>query len=231
MEKKYELIKSHNDWYEIVALKDFTLITGETVKKGDKWGYVKSEKCLSHEGNCWIMHGARVEGTVSDNAVVQDSATVYGTVSGNAVVKDYAEVFPLALVTDNAVVKESQHIRCGVVTTDLLRYKLWSIALFTELGVTTICGKALLCTLGHETEDPNVYLINDKTTITIGKEFVATAENGFSRGFSLTTENILDENDQFNGYQIACLIDVKDIIDVQGGRATVKKFTPIHAEW
>jgi hypothetical protein len=36
MEKKYELIKSHNDWYEIVALKDFTLITGETVKKGDK---------------------------------------------------------------------------------------------------------------------------------------------------------------------------------------------------
>ncbi len=55
MEKKYELIEDKNGWFRVKSLKDFTLITGETVKKGDKGGHVKSEDCLSQEGLCWIM--------------------------------------------------------------------------------------------------------------------------------------------------------------------------------
>ena len=246
MEKKYELIKTHGESYYIIALKDFTLITGETVKKGDKGGYIKSEDCLSQEGLCWVMYGAHVEGTVSDNAVVkdnakvfgtvsdnavvQDSAIVYGTVSGNAVVKDNATVYYLALVTDDAVVKEHQQIRCGVVTTDLLRYKQWSHAMFAELGVTTVCEKALLCTSARGTEDPNVFFINDEQTVTIGKEFIATAENGFSQGIDLTTADIIEENGWLTSHMIVCLIDVNDIIDVQEGLVVVTKFVPICVE-
>jgi len=230
MEKKYELIDKEEHFYRVRALKDFTLITGETVKKGDKGGYIKSEDCLSQEGLCWVMYGAHVEGTVSDNAVVQDSAIVYGTVSGNAVVKDNATVYYLALVTDDAVVKEHQRICCGVVTTDLLRYKFWSRAMFAELGVTAVCGKALLCTSAYGTKGPNVFFINDKQTVTIGKEFIATAENGFSQGIDLTTADIIEENGWLTSHMIVCLIDVNDIIDVQEGLVVVTKFVPICVE-
>ena len=230
MEKKYELIDKEEHFYRVRALKDFTLITGETVKKGDKGGYIKSEDCLSQEGLCWVMYGAHVEGTVSDNAVVQDSAIVYGTVSGNAVVKDNATVYYLALVTDDAVVKEHQRICCGVVTTDLLRYKQWSRAMFAELGVTAVCGKALLCIPAYGVEEPNVFFINDEQTVTIGKEFIATAENGFSQGIGLTTADILEENGWLTSCMIVCLIDVDDIVDVQGGLVTVTKFVPICVE-
>lgn len=51
MEKKYELIKNYNDWFRVKALKDFTLITGEKVKKGDIGGYVLSSKICSKCGN------------------------------------------------------------------------------------------------------------------------------------------------------------------------------------
>jgi len=230
MEKKYELIDKREHSYRVRALKDFTLITGETVKKGDKGGRVESEKCLSHEGNCWIMDCAYVVGTVSDNAVVQDSAIVYGTVSGNAVVKDNATVYYLALVTDDAVVKEHQRICCGVVTTDLLRYKQWSRAMFAELGVTAVCGKALLCRTVRGVKGPNVFFINDEQTVTIGKEFIATAENGFSQGIDLTTADIIEENGWLTSHMIVCLIDVNDIIDVQEGLVVVTKFVPICVE-
>ena len=230
MEKKYELIKTYGEPYSIIALKDFTLITGEQIKKGDLGGFVKSEDCLSQDGLCWVMYGAHVKGTVSDNAVVQDSAIVYGTVSGNAVVKDNATVYYLALVTDDAVVKEHQRICCGVVTTDLLRYKFWSRAMFAELGVTAVCGKALLCIPAYGVEEPNVFFINDEQTVTIGKEFIATAENGFSQGIDLTTADIIEENGWLTSHMIVCLIDVNDIIDVQEGLVVVTKFVPICVE-
>ena len=230
MEKKYELIDKEEHFYRVRALKDFTLITGETVKKGDKGGYIKSEDCLSQEGLCWVMYGAHVEGTVSDNAVVKDNAKVFGTVSDNAVVQDSATVYYLALVTDDAVVKEHQRICCGVVTTDLLRYKQWSRAMFAELGVTAVCGKALLCIPAYGVEEPNVFFINDEQTVTIGKEFIATAENGFSQGIDLTTADIIEENGWLTSHMIVCLIDVNDIIDVQEGLVVVTKFVPICVE-
>ena len=93
MDKKYELIKDEDGLIRIRALKDFILITGETVKNGDIGGCVVSEKCLSQEGNCWIMDDAYVEGQVSGNAVIKDFAIVNGRVSENAVVKDHAAVY------------------------------------------------------------------------------------------------------------------------------------------
>jgi len=104
MDKKYELIKDEDGLIRIRALKDFILITGETVKKGDIGGCVVSEKCLSQEGNCWIMDDAYVEGQVSGNAVIKDFAIVNGRVSGNAVVKDCGYVS--GNVSGNAIVKD-----------------------------------------------------------------------------------------------------------------------------
>lgn len=107
MEKKYELIKTYGEPYSIIALKDFTLITGEQIKKGDIGGLVESEDCLSQDGLCWIIGGTIVYGKVSGNAVVKYPAMVYGAVSENAVVQDNAEIKQNAIVTGNAVIKGS----------------------------------------------------------------------------------------------------------------------------
>jgi len=162
MEKKYELIKTYGEPYSIIALKDFTLITGEQIKKGDLGGFVKSEDCLSQDGLCWVMNEATVEGKVSDNAVVQndveikqnaivtgnavikDSAIVEGTVSGNAVVQDRTYVGPNATVTGNAVVQADQYINYGVVTTDLLGTNDLLGMLYAEFGIVPKDGKVIL---------------------------------------------------------------------------------------
>jgi len=50
VEKKYELMMNEYGFNRVKALKDFTLITGETVKKGDLGGFVESEDNLSQGG-------------------------------------------------------------------------------------------------------------------------------------------------------------------------------------
>lgn len=115
MEKKYELTRVTDKMYYITALKDFTLITGEQIKKGDLGGLVESEDCLSQDGLCWIIGGTVVYGKVSGNAVVKFPAEVYGTVSENAVVQDDAEIKQNAIVTGNAVIKDSAIVE-GIVS-------------------------------------------------------------------------------------------------------------------
>lgn len=114
MEKKYKLTEESINYYgktlyRIEALKDFSKI-----KKGDKGGYVESEKNLSQLGNCWIHHDAKVYGVakVYGNAIVCDDAEVYGDadifddaeVYGNARVSGEANVFGYAHVFGNAKV-------------------------------------------------------------------------------------------------------------------------------
>ncbi|MBP7238382.1 MAG: polymer-forming cytoskeletal protein [Petrotogaceae bacterium] len=186
MEKKYELIKTYGEPYSIIALKDFTLITGEQIKKGDLGGFVKSEDCLSQDGLCWVMNEATVEGKVSDNAVVQndveikqnaivtgnavikDSAIVEGTVSGNAVVQDRTYVGPNATVTGNAVVQADQYINYGVVTTDLLGTNDLLGMLYAEFGIVPKDGKVILrmvMTRRYDEDDKVKYFfINERKT-------------------------------------------------------------------
>ena len=114
LEKKYKLTEESiiyfaRTLYRIEALKDFA-----NVKKGDKGGYVESDKNLSQEGDCWISGNAKVYGNaeVYNNAQVSDSAEVYGNakvycnaqVYGKALVYDYVEVYGNAEVYDNALV-------------------------------------------------------------------------------------------------------------------------------
>ena len=102
MEKKYKLTEESiyhlgKTLYRIEALESFS-----NVMKGDKGGYVESEKNLSQEGNCWIYNDARV----FDKAMIYDDAKVYGyaRVYGRAFVCGNAEVFDNAKVCDNAIV-------------------------------------------------------------------------------------------------------------------------------
>lgn len=113
--------------YRIEALKDF----GE-IKKGDKGGFIESEKNLTHDGNAWVSGNACVynNACVSDNACVYgdcyiyDSADIYGNakvcdnanvydnakVYGNACVYGDACVYDSACVSDNVWVSGSAHV-------------------------------------------------------------------------------------------------------------------------
>jgi len=176
MDKKYELIKDGYGWYMVKALKDFTLITGETIKKGEIGGSVTSEECLSQEGSCWIKDYGYVEGIVSGNAVVKDDAKIYGTVSGNAIIKGHGFVGPNATVTDNAVVQAWQRIRYGTVTTDLLGTKDWAGALYAEFGIVPEDGKVILYKKVFKTKFKNVFksIYNDDFHYLIGKKAIET---------------------------------------------------------
>ena len=75
----------------IQALKSFG-----KVKKNDVGGFIKSEKNLSHNGNCWVFDSAKVEG----NARVYGNARIYGDW---ALITKNAQVFENAVVTNGIV--------------------------------------------------------------------------------------------------------------------------------
>ena len=244
MDKKYELIKNEDGLIWIRALKDFILITGETVKKGDIGGCVVSEKCLSQEGNCWIMDYAYVSGKVSGNAIVKDFAKIYGKVSENAVIKDYARVCGIvsgnasvrdcacieknATATGNAVVQADQWIRYGIIATDLLGTNDLTGALYAELGIKPKNGKVILYKQVLNTNNPKIFKswYEPSFIYEIGKEAVETDvdENIIKscvKGLHFTSlESIC-----FQGGNtiLECEINVKDIITVQENKVRARK--------
>ena len=114
--KKYRLLKnqtrtSHNGLplYRIQAVVDIPLFN---IKAGDIGGFIASEACLSHMGNCWVFDSAAVvSGHVEGDARISESACVDGAtvsdsaiVSGNASVRDHAVVFEDAIISGSASV-------------------------------------------------------------------------------------------------------------------------------
>ena len=228
MEKKYELIKDKFGLTRIRALKDFTLITGETVKKGDLGGCVVSEDCFSQEGNCWVKDYTGVFGKVFGNAVVKNHSQVCGAVSGNAVVKDHGYVGVNATVTDNAILQAHQHIKFGTVTTDLLGTKDWIGALYAELGIVPNDNKIVLYKSVWSTDNPDVFKSDYRQNFLykIGK--ISRVRNvdedvfkSCARGLYLTTLNIAKN---YGGNTILeCEVDVDDIVTVQGSKVSTRK--------
>ena len=103
MEKKYRLTDETIEFsgvklHRIEALKDLSV-----VKKGDKGGFVQSEKKLSHDGDCWIFGNANVFG----DANVFGSAKVYGdaNVFGDAYVSGNANVYGSAKVSGDTTIR------------------------------------------------------------------------------------------------------------------------------
>jgi hypothetical protein len=228
MDKKYELLKVNNICYRVKALKDFTLITGEQIKKGDIGGYILSEDCLSQEGNCWIMDNSIVYGTVSGNAVIKDFAKVYGDVCGNAIVKDDGFVGTNTTVTDNAVVQTWQRIRYGTVTTDLLGTKDWAGALYAEFGIVPEDGKVILYKRVFKTKFKNVFksVYNDDFHYLIGKKAIETdvdedVMNECGKGLHFTSLEFISFH--IGNTIIECEVALEDIITVQNGKVRARK--------
>lgn len=110
--KKYKLTDEYitlgdKKFYRIEALKDFY-----DVKKGDKGGFIESEKNLSQINDCWVYDNAKVFGNarvfgdakVYENASISDIAEVFGVakINGNAKVFGNANVYGDAVVSDKA---------------------------------------------------------------------------------------------------------------------------------
>lgn len=109
MDKKYEILNIYG-CFIIKALKDFQLMTGKIIKKGDFGGRVDGEHNLSQEGNCWISCYAKAIGDsrVLDDAVLKDRSMAYGNskISGNAVMKDHSVAYGNVTVSGNAVMED-----------------------------------------------------------------------------------------------------------------------------
>ena len=108
MELKYKLtdetiIFKGITLYRIEALKDFS-----DVKKGDKGGFVESEKNLSQDGTCWVYDTAKIHG----NAVIFGNATVYGDaeVRGFVNIYDNAKVYGNSEIYDHAEIHGSAQV-------------------------------------------------------------------------------------------------------------------------
>lgn len=88
--------------YRIESLKDFRYVL-----KGEKGGFIESEKNLSQENDCWI----------GNDAMVFDDARVsgYAEVAQNAIVCGRSKVANNALVYGHAFVKDSYIIDDAVV--------------------------------------------------------------------------------------------------------------------
>ena len=249
MEKKYKVMKVGN-YYRIKALKDFQLITGEVVRKGDLGGLVYGEHNLSQEGNCWIgcNAGASKHSRVMDNAVMKDfsrafdNSTVSGnavmkdcscaynnsTISGNAVMKDYSWADGNSIITGNALLQADQHIKYGTVTTDLLGTKDWIGALYAELGVKPQNNKIVLYKKVWSTKDQDVFKSDYRRNFLykIGK--ISRAQNvdedifkSCTRGLHFTSLEFIND---YNGDTILeCEVEVSDIVTVQDNEVRARK--------
>ena len=92
-----ELKESEDE--KIKAIKSFN-----GIRKGSLGGWIESEDNLSQEGDCWILHEAKVfrKAKVSENAKVKDNACIYGNacVRGNAKISGNAEVYGNVCIYD-----------------------------------------------------------------------------------------------------------------------------------
>ena len=109
----------------IEALKDFT-----DVKKGDKGGFIESEKNLSQKGNCWIYDNA----IVYENAKIYENAGIYNNVNihGNAKIYGNARIYNNATIYGNSIIYENAKIYGNT--------KVYDNA--TIYGNVMICGSA-----------------------------------------------------------------------------------------
>ena len=249
MDKKYELIKE-NDYYRIKALKDFQLITGEVIRKGDLGGFVSGKYNLSQEGNCWIGYnaGACQKAKIMDNAVMKDFSRAFdnptlsgnvimedysltrdnATVSGNVVMKDFSWAKGDSIITENAVLQAYQHIKYGTVTTDLLGTKDWISALYAELGVVLNDNKVILYKKVWKTDDESVFKSDYHRNFLykIGK--ISRAQNvnedileHCARGLHFTS---LEFVNSYGGDTILeCEVEVPDIVTVQDSKVRARR--------
>lgn len=127
MRKKYRLTNETimcdgRTLHRIESLIDF----GD-VDKGDKGGFIESEKNLSHDDKCWVYDDAKVFG----NACVYELARVFNKaeVSGNAKVHGRAIIENRAIIHCDAEIYDSACVsECAVVVGSAKVYGCSAIA-------------------------------------------------------------------------------------------------------
>ena len=233
MEKKYELIETYcKGYYRIRALKDFQLITGQTVKKGNLGGRIHGEHNLSQEGNCWIHLNATAyqNSRIKDNAVMKDRSMAFdnSTICGNTVLKDWSEVHGNSTISENAVLQAYQHIQFGTVTTDLLGTKDWIGALYAELGIVPNDNKIVLYKRVWSTKDQDVFEsdYNRNFLYKIGETVVAEDVNEdifkpCTGGLHFTSLEFI--NKRKGNAILECEVEVSDIVTVQYDEVRTRK--------
>ena len=167
--KKYRIIKEEtfksldSTLYRIQALKDFS-----DVKKGDKGGWVESEKNLSQEGDCWIYDNAKVfnHAKVYENAQIRNKSTVYNSakvhgnvkVFGYASISKYSEVYEDVRIYDNVIIEDFAKVHGKAILKEKARIRdnaeVCGNAFITDnatimrsayIGdVSIICGNAII---------------------------------------------------------------------------------------
>lgn len=114
MEKKYKLTDETIEFngvklHRIEALRDFSV-----VKKGDKGGFVQSEKNLSHDGDCWIYAEAKVfnDAYVSGDAICIGYSMIYenARVTYNAKILSYSKVHGNSNILGNACICNNSNV-------------------------------------------------------------------------------------------------------------------------
>lgn len=206
MEKKYELIQEDSitidgfKLFRIRALKDFYVIN-----KGELGGYVESEDCLSHNGDCWISGNAKVynaskvieNAQIEDNAVLTDGSMASGSalIKDNAVVKHFSTVKDVTTVSGNAVIDSSTVSFNAKVTDDASVHHHTLIK-----GYSRISGKA------------KIYdAVTDGLTIISGESFI-----GAKHVFLHNVEIVDDAKIMTSGFysDIRIGFDVKEFNDL-----------------
>lgn len=143
--KKYRLLEDEyihhkgRQLYRIESLIDFKRYD---VFKGDLGGYIEKEQNLSHYGESWVFHDAKVydNAVVAQNACITESAEIYGraTVSGNANVYCDAQVYGNAFVGGNAFLTDACKIY-GNATVTGLAYITDDTEIYEDMEVCSGC--------------------------------------------------------------------------------------------
>lgn len=81
--------EEEGEYLRIIALRDIP-VAG--VKKGDYGGLLDDEKCLSHNGDCWVSKGSR--------------ATAGSTISGDVLIED-CTIFKNSVVNASGIIRRS----------------------------------------------------------------------------------------------------------------------------
>ena len=126
MKKKYRLTDETIKYCGITLHRIEALRNFGCVKKGDKGGFVQSERNLSHFEDCWIFADSKVlgESNVSGNATY---------VYGNSMIMECARIFGDSLVKDSTI--NGFSIVCGQSLIENSRIS----------GDSRICGNAEIC--------------------------------------------------------------------------------------
>ena len=197
---KYKLTKNKIEHFGIILYQIEVVEPFLNLKKGDKGGYIESEKNLSQIGDAWV----------SDNAWVSGNAQVYGDawVSGNA------------QVSGNAKILQKNRVLTGFITKSLedLRYSL-----IAQIGIIPE-NKIILYKRVNKIKEGKYQSVYDKDffyedgKVSEVKDY-EKSNASCGKGIHLSTPLYWNEGDTL----IKCEVNFEDIITIQDGKVRAKK--------